>query len=57
MLGGSIWNLCCLLLFFIGILFTRADIAATAVIIFLLGIILKFLVFPDKKGDDVNGKK
>lgn len=56
MLGGSVWNLCCLLLFFIGILFMKVDIAALAVIIFLLGLILKFLVVNDKKVDD-NGKK
>jgi hypothetical protein len=44
-----IWDLLCIIFFFISIIMNRVDLAALAVILFLVGIILKFFLLKDEK--------
>jgi hypothetical protein len=48
--GNSIWSAGCVALFIIGLLIGSVATSAFAVILFLLGVILKFLIIRDKEG-------
>lgn len=49
MFGGSLWNAGCIILFIIGLLMGNVSVSAFAIIIFLLGLILKFLIIKEDK--------
>lgn len=53
MLGGSIYNLICIIIFTIGIIMMDTAIVSTAIILFILGIILKYVVI----GKEIEEKK